>query len=309
MRYLSVLVLLAASACSGAADAEGAAASSSPEVGSGRPSATPTPTEEPFTGHDAELLFRETLAEVESVLGDLDITVQAPAPDALAGPADVELNALEVAFDALVRRQEADQERLERRFGRINADADEADRRCGDDPDCLLASVRAYEEATDRFFARADRVAARHDEESDWLIARMEQGGVVTPDPTGGGADPDRSGGTDAAVSQASALQVGDCYDRVSGNVFRDVVVVSCGQPHDLEVVAVAMVPFSVEAAERRCIRAFERRIGQPVGESELSLQVGFPAGADIDDDGRKLVVCSVAAPDGPLRGAVPGPR
>jgi hypothetical protein len=308
VRCLSVLALLALAACSGAADVEGVAASSPPVAGSDRPSAAPSATatarEERFTTHDAELLFRETLAEVETVLGDLHLTVQ--APEALADPADVELNALEVAFDALVRRQEAEQERLERRFGRINADADKADGRCGDDPDCLLANVRDYEKATDRYFARWDRVTARHDEESDWLIARMELGGgAVTADPPDAAVDGNSDSGSRAAddVSHAGDLQVGDCFDRAS-HAFRDVQVVPCGQPHQFEAIGVVRGSFSLDEAQGRCTREFERRLG-PVGESDVSLLFGIVAGSTTDD-GRRMVVCFVGAPDdGLLQGSV----
>jgi hypothetical protein len=311
VRCLSVLVLLTLAACSGAADVEVVAASSPPVAGSDRPSAAPsataTATEERFTAHDAKLLFRETLAEVEAVLGDLDLIVQAPALGAFADPADVELNALEVAFDALVRRQEAEQERLERRFGRINADADKADRRCGDDPDCLLANLRDYEETTDRYFARADRVTARQDEESDWLIARIEQGsGVVTAGPADAAVDGNSDGGSRAAddVSYTGDLQVGDCFDSAS-HAFRDVHVVPCDQPHQYEAIGVVPVPVDLDEAQRRCVREFERRLGQPVGEPDLSLLFGLVEGSETDD-GRRLVVCFVGAPDdGLLQGAV----
>ncbi len=156
MKRLLVVAMVVVAGCSGGTATDDTVAAS--------PSAT-----------EAETLFRETIAEVEAVVGDLDIADRGPASDAPTDPANVQVDALGVAMDALVRRQEAELETLERRFDRIDTQADKANRRCGDDPDCMMGSLRDYEKATAKQLTRADRVAKRHDEETDWVLNRMNQ--------------------------------------------------------------------------------------------------------------------------------------
>lgn len=191
-----IVVIVVLAGCTGAASPDQATDGTPAAPRAGGTSASPAPAEV-FTAVDAEAIFRDTIVEVKTVLGDLDLAGVVLSDRGLNDAAAAELDALLAVEEALIERQETELEKLERRFDKINTQADKADRRCGDDPDCLLAGVQAYEEATSRYFARADRVAKRHDEESDWLIDRMDQ--VASGD----ASDVERSGadvGLDAII-------------------------------------------------------------------------------------------------------------
>ncbi len=118
-----------------------------------------------------------------------------------------------------------------------------------------------------------------------------------------------------------ATLTIGDCIETPSGDSVRRVDTVSCDEPHDAEVFAVAThpaqsdeafpgVPALLEFAADACLgQAFVDYVGVPRIRSQLT-DYEFVPGQDAWSQGRRGIVCVVDTSDGlPLTGSVKDSR
>ncbi len=118
-----------------------------------------------------------------------------------------------------------------------------------------------------------------------------------------------------------ATLTIGDCIETPAGESVRRVDIVSCDEPHDAEVFAVAThpaqsdeafpgVPALLEFAADECLgQAFVDYVGVPRIRSQLT-DYEFVPGEEGWSEGRRGIVCVVDSSDGlPLTGSVKDSR
>lgn len=118
-----------------------------------------------------------------------------------------------------------------------------------------------------------------------------------------------------------ATLTIGDCIETPDGESVRRVDIVSCDEPHDAEVFAVAThpaqsdetfpgVPALLEFAADACLgQAFVDYVGVPRIRSQLT-DYEFVPGEEAWSQGRRGIVCVVDSSDGqPLTGSVKDSR
>ena len=118
-----------------------------------------------------------------------------------------------------------------------------------------------------------------------------------------------------------ATLTIGDCIETPGGESVRRVDIVSCDEPHDAEVFAVAThpaqsdedfpgVPALLEFAADACLgQAFVDYVGVPRIRSQLT-DYEFVPGEEAWSEGRRGIVCVADSSDGlPLTGSVKDSR
>ncbi len=125
--------------------------------------------------------------------------------------------------------------------------------------------------------------AAASEDEPDESEDETEDSGDSDSEDSGdsGEGDSDAAEGEEVSVFR---VRPGDCFDDPEGAEIREVVVISCDEPHDNEVYALVELDDDddypgenqvVDEAEELCFEAFEDYVGIPYEESIfLSLQL-----------------------------------
>jgi hypothetical protein len=103
-----------------------------------------------------------------------------------------------------------------------------------------------------------------------------------------------------ACTGNAFELETGQCLDEPSSEEVVDVDIVSCAEPHDLEIYRVAELPdqaFDVATLDAAsfdlCLEGFDDFVGMPYVDSELDIYYLMPS-EDSWADGDREVVCAV---------------
>lgn len=121
--------------------------------------------------------------------------------------------------------------------------------------------------------------------------------------------DPEDSDAADGEEVSIFRVRAGDCFDDPEGSEIREVVVISCDEPHDNEVYALVELDDDdfpgenqvADEAEELCFEAFEDYVGLPYEESIfLSLQL-TPTEQGWEDGDREAVCVLYDADQDPL--------